>query len=67
MCFLGIWFFPKGFTTTGPMMLKFGQDVALRNTEKLELVFPKKVCRRVATHFLYEKITIFTKKNNFCE
>ena len=43
-------------------MLKFGQDVALRGTEKLMLFFPEKVCRRGATHFFIRKITIFTKK-----
>ena len=61
VCFLGICFFSKGFTTTGPMMLKFGQDVAIRGTEKLELFFSEKVCRHRATHFFIRKIRIFTK------
>ena len=46
-------------------MLKFGQDVALRGTEKLELFFSEKVCRRRATHFFIQKNHDFYKKPNF--
>ena len=46
------------------MILKFGQDVALRGTEKLVLFFPEKVRRRGASHFLYEK-SRFLQKNQF--
>ena len=42
-------------------MLKFGQDVALRGTEKLELFFCEKVCCRGATHFLNAKIGVVIK------
>ena len=47
------------------MMLKFGQDVALRGTEKLMFFFFDKVCRRGATHFFIRKIAIFTKNPIF--
>ena len=44
------------------MMLKFGQDVALRGTKKLELFFPKKCVIAGYTLSLYEKSQFLQKK-----
>ena len=46
-------------------MLKFGQDVVLRCTKKLELFFAEKVCRRGATHFFIRENWVFCKNRDF--
>ena len=57
--------FRIGFSTIRTMMLKFGQDVSLRGTKKLELFLCEKVCRCGATHFFIRENWVFCKNCDF--